>query len=180
MRGCGWMALASKVPLLLERTLTQPERARHTIPASPAPRFGGFNLYLQAFTTVCAHRAVCDKLAAMASSMTRRGFVGTAAAGLTGQPARANDSRPNILWICTDQQRWDTIRSLGNEHLRTPNIDRLVSSGVAFERAYCQSPICTPSRAGFLTGMYPSAVHGCMNGNDRWDDAVPLVTKDAR
>ena len=109
--------------------------------------------------------------------MTRRGFVGAAAAGLAGQPARADDSRPNILWICTDQQRWDTIRSLGNEYIRTPNIDRLVSSGVAFERAYCQSPICTPSRAGFLTGMYPSAVHGCMNGNDRWDNAAPLVTK---
>ena len=113
----------------------------------------------------------------MAVSMTRRGFVGTAAAGLAGPPARADDSRPNILGICTDQQRWDTIRSLGNEYIRTPNIDRLVSSGVAFERAYCQSPICTPSRAGFLTGMYPSAVHGCMNGNDQWDNAAPLVTK---
>ena len=65
-----------------------------------------------------------------------------------------HETRPNVLWICTDQQRWDTIRSLGNEHIRTPSIDRLVASGVAFENAYCQSPICTPSRAGFMTGMY--------------------------
>ena len=37
-------------------------------------------------------------------------------------------ARPNILWICTDQQRFDTIHSLGNPHIRTPNLDRLVSS----------------------------------------------------
>ena len=85
--------------------------------------------------------------------------------------------QPNILWICTDQQRWDTIHSLGNPHIRTPNIDRLVREGVAFTHAYCQSPICTPSRASFLTGLYASTVHGCMNGNEVWDEAAPLVTK---
>ena len=68
--------------------------------------------------------------------------------------------RPNVLWICTDQQRWDTIACLGNVHIRTPEIDRLVKSGTAFTKAFCQSPICTPSRSSFLTGMYPSAVHG--------------------
>lgn len=85
--------------------------------------------------------------------------------------------RPNVLWICTDQQRWDTIASLGNEHIRTPQIDRLVKSGTAFTKAFCQSPICTPSRSSFLTGMYASAVHGCCNGNDGWAEAAPLVTK---
>ena len=85
--------------------------------------------------------------------------------------------RPNILWICTDQQRYDTIGALGNPHIHTPNIDRLVGEGLAFTHAYCQNPICTPSRASFLTGMYPSSVHACMNGNDRWADAAPLVTK---
>ncbi len=86
-------------------------------------------------------------------------------------------SRPNVLWICTDQQRWDTIHSFGNEHIRTPHLDRLASEGVAFLNAFCQSPICTPSRSSFLTGMYPSTVHGCGNGNDRWAEAAPLVTK---
>ena len=85
--------------------------------------------------------------------------------------------RPNILWICTDQQRYDTIGALGNEHIHTPNIDRLVGEGTAFTHAFCQSPICTPSRASFLTGMYPSSVHGCTNGNAYWADAAPLVTK---
>jgi arylsulfatase A-like enzyme len=87
------------------------------------------------------------------------------------------DPRPNILWLCTDQQRYDTIGALGNPYLRTPHIDRLVETGVAFTHAYCQSPICTPSRASFLTGTYPSTVHGCINGNDRWSDAAPLITK---
>ncbi len=84
---------------------------------------------------------------------------------------------PNVLWICTDQQRYDTIGALGNPHVRTPNLDRLVRDGVAFTHAYCQSPICTPSRASFLTGRYPSTLHACTNGNDHWDEAAPLVTK---
>jgi len=82
-----------------------------------------------------------------------------------------------VLWICTDQQRWDTIHALGNPHIRTPNLDRLVASGVAFTGAHCQTPICTPSRACFLTGRYPSTVHGCMNGNESWSGAAPLVTR---
>lgn len=85
--------------------------------------------------------------------------------------------RPNILWICTDQQRWDTLHALGNPYIHTPNLDRLVGEGIAFSHAFCQSPICTPSRASFLTGRYPSSVHACMNGNERWSEAAPLVTK---
>ncbi len=91
--------------------------------------------------------------------------------------AGETQQQPNILWICTDQQRYDTIHALGNPHIRTPNMDRLVAQGVAFTHAHCQSPICTPSRASFLTGMYPSTVHACINGNDHWDEAAPLITK---
>ena len=54
----------------------------------------------------------------------------------------------------TDQQRHDTIHTLGNEHIQTPNLDRLVREGVSFTHAHCQSPSCTPSRASFLTGLY--------------------------
>ena len=53
---------------------------------------------------------------------------------------------PNILWITTDQQRYDTIQALGNEHIHTPNLDRLCAEGTGFSHAYSQSPICTPSR----------------------------------
>ena len=86
-------------------------------------------------------------------------------------------SPPNILWICTDQQRWDTIHALGNDAIRTPNLDRLVSEGVSFTRAYCQCPICTPSRASFLTGLYPSAIHVNRNGNAYFPEGVTLVTR---
>ena len=85
--------------------------------------------------------------------------------------------RPNILWYCTDQQRFDTIRALGNPHVITPSIDALVESGVAFTHAYCQSPICTPSRSSFMTGMYPSRVHNTRNGNATFPDYPPVITK---
>lgn len=78
------------------------------------------------------------------------------------------DNRPNILWYCSDQQRFDTIGALGNLNVHTPNLDRLVERGVAFTHAYCQAPICTPSRASFLTGKYPSTVHASTNGNEQY------------
>ncbi|MBM4437509.1 MAG: sulfatase-like hydrolase/transferase [Actinobacteria bacterium] len=89
------------------------------------------------------------------------------------------DRPPNILWYCTDQQRFDTIRVLGNPHVHTPHLDRFVAEGVAFTHAYCQSPICTPSRASFLTGLYPSRVHALRNGNSRVppETAARLITK---
>jgi len=87
------------------------------------------------------------------------------------------ETRPNILWICTDQQRWDTIHALGNEHIRTPHVDRLVAEGVAFTRCYAQSPICTPSRANFLTGYYPSTLHVNRNGNDFFPCPEKLITR---
>ena len=84
--------------------------------------------------------------------------------------------RPNVLWLCTDQQRFDTIRSLGNDLIRTPNIDGLVEDGVAFTQTYCQSPVCTPSRASFLTGRYPRTTRCRQNGQTIPADEV-LVSK---
>ncbi|MEM7032948.1 MAG: sulfatase-like hydrolase/transferase [Chloroflexota bacterium] len=72
--------------------------------------------------------------------------------------------KPNILWYCTDQQRFDTIAGLGNPHIRTPRLDALMKESTTFTHAFCQTPICTPSRASFLTGMYPSAVNVTGNG----------------
>lgn len=89
---------------------------------------------------------------------------------------KADRDSPNILWIVTDQQRWDTIGELNNEFVKTPNIDRLVREGVTFTTAYTQSPICTPSRASFLTGMYPTSVRATRNGAAYWPEAAPLVT----
>jgi arylsulfatase A-like enzyme len=73
-----------------------------------------------------------------------------------------NSKRPNILLITTDQQHWNTIHALGNEVIQTPNLDRIVNEGVAFERAYVANPVCSPSRSTMITGEYPSR-HGCWN-----------------
>ena len=64
----------------------------------------------------------------------------------------ASTRRPNVLFVLTDDQRYDTIGALGNPHIHTPNLDRLVHRGFAFERHFCTTPICTPARAEILTG----------------------------
>lgn len=88
-----------------------------------------------------------------------------------------SQERPNILWYCTDAQRFDTIRALGNPAISTPNIDRLTGSGVAFRRTYAQSTLCTPSRASFLTGRYCAAHQVFRNGARFFEGAVrvPLI-----
>ena len=84
--------------------------------------------------------------------------------------------RPNILWICTDQQRWDTLGCYGNLFSKTPRIDRLAQEGTLFEHTYCQSPVCTPSRASFLTGRYPRTTRCRANGQNIPEDEQ-LVTR---
>ena len=84
---------------------------------------------------------------------------------------------PNILWICTDQQRLDTIGALGHPHVRTPHLDRLCASGTVFRNAYCQSTVCTPSRSSFLTGWYPGTIGAGRNNNDRWPERAELLPR---
>ena len=84
--------------------------------------------------------------------------------------------RPNILWICTDQQRFDTLGCYGNKFVKTPNIDRLAASGVRFTNAYCQAPVCAPSRASMLTGRYPRICRVRNNGQDIPKEEI-LVTR---
>ena len=74
--------------------------------------------------------------------------------------------KPNILWICSDQQRWDTLNCNGNQFTRTPNIDSLAQGGVCFQRAYSQSPVCAPARASFLSGRYPRTCGVRQNGQN--------------
>ena len=61
--------------------------------------------------------------------------------------------QPNILWYCSDQQRFDTIGALNNTHVHTPRLDAFMKEAMTFDYAYCQAPICTASRSSFLTGM---------------------------
>ncbi|MEM7336921.1 MAG: sulfatase-like hydrolase/transferase [Chloroflexota bacterium] len=71
--------------------------------------------------------------------------------------------KKNILFIMADQLRWDYLSCYGHPHLHTPNIDRLAEQGVRFERAYCQAPLCGPSRASIYTGRYISSIGNYWN-----------------
>ncbi|TWT57440.1 Arylsulfatase [Thalassoglobus neptunius] len=89
-------------------------------------------------------------------------------------------SRPNILWICSDQQRYDTIHRFGNSLIHTPNIDQIADHGISFDQAYCQSPVCSPSRASFLTGRYPRNTGCRQNGQTihSTERLLPRILKD--
>src|SRR5688572_918599 len=69
----------------------------------------------------------------------------------------ADDKRPNVLFIISDDLTATALSCYGNTTCRTPNIDRLASQGTRFTRALCQGTYCGPSRASFLSGYYPHA-----------------------
>lgn len=74
--------------------------------------------------------------------------------------------KPNILWICSDQQRYDTLGCYGNPYVHSPRLDALAENGALFENAIAQSPVCSPSRGSFLTGRYPMTCRQRQNGAD--------------
>ena len=67
------------------------------------------------------------------------------------------DSRPNILILMADQLTAGALPAYGNRVARTPHLDRLAREGVVFDAAYCNSPLCAPSRAVLMTGRLPSS-----------------------
>lgn len=75
--------------------------------------------------------------------------------------------RPNIVLIMTDQQRYDTVGTLGFPHVVTPHLDRLAQTGVSFDRCYVNAPSCVPSRASLFTGFYPHST-GVLKNGDAW------------
>ena len=80
----------------------------------------------------------------------------------TDQPS----DQPNVLFVMTDQQRFDTIAALGHSHVSTPNHDRLVERGVSFTNAYSPAPVCVPARHTVRTGCDPITTGYLGNDND--------------
>ena len=74
--------------------------------------------------------------------------------GLCLQAVWAAESRPNIIFILTDDQRDDSFSGMGHAWVKTPHIDTLLSQGVRFENTYIAEPTCNPSRAALLLGCH--------------------------
>ena len=68
--------------------------------------------------------------------------------------SHAAAKKPNVIFIKTDDQRWDSLSMTGHPVTKTPNIDQLAKEGVFFENAFITSPNCGPSRANFFTGQW--------------------------
>ena len=71
-------------------------------------------------------------------------------------------SPPNVVFILTDDQRWDCLSCVGHSSLKTPNMDRVAREGTRFAHMFCTTSLCSPSRASMLSGLYPHA-HGVVN-----------------
>lgn len=76
-------------------------------------------------------------------------------------------TQPNIIFIITDQQRFDTIRELGFPYMETPHMDRLVREGVTFSNCFITAASCAPARASLFTGYYPHTT-GILKNADLW------------
>jgi choline-sulfatase len=102
--------------------------------------------------------------------MNRREFLTSSAAAMALPAASAK--APNILFVMTDQHRFDVLGANGNRLVKTPNLDRLASQSANFQRAFVQAPVCVPSRVTFFTGRYPHSHRNRVNYTPLKSDEV--------
>jgi iduronate 2-sulfatase len=96
-------------------------------------------------------------------------FIGVAVVFAASIAAAAD--RPNVLFVISDDLN-NSLGCYGHSIVKTPNIDRLAARGVRFDRAYCQFPLCGPSRNSMLTGLYPNST-GILNNGQIFRQTVP-------
>jgi len=84
--------------------------------------------------------------------------------------------RPNLLFLYTDEQRFDTLEAYGNKQIEMPNLNRLARQSCVFDRAYVTQPVCTPSRSTLLTGLYPHT-NGCRSNNAPLSCDIPCLAE---
>jgi len=88
----------------------------------------------------------------------------------------AEDRRPNVLFLITDQHNWRALGCAGNDEIRTPNLDRLAASGIRFENAFCQTAQCRPSRFTIWNGRYARS-HGLATNATPEDPPDPTMAE---
>ena len=81
-------------------------------------------------------------------------------------------SKPNVVFLLSDDQGWMDYGFMGHPHIKTPHLDRLANAGVLYERGYVTAPLCRPSLASLVTGLYPHEIG--IRGND------PVMPKGAK
>jgi arylsulfatase A-like enzyme len=97
---------------------------------------------------------------------SRRSFLKTIGLGVLGMAlpaqrsarAQRSESRPNVIVILVDDLGYGDLSSYGATDLKSPNIDKLMASGMRFDRFYANCPVCSPTRAALLSGRYPDLV----------------------
>lgn len=115
-------------------------------------------------------------------SPSRRKFIQStgAAAGALAFPKLSlgqspNSNRPNILYLCSDQQHWQALGSV-DPFFDTPHQDALAAESTVFENAFCTTPQCSPSRSSMLTGFYPHTTEMLNNANSLGGTNLALPT----
>ncbi len=139
----------------------QPILARHY-----APHYNGSTPPMSPLLPHPLHSARC--------SMPPAKLLGSVALSfLLALQAEAVD-RPNILYVCTDQQFAETMSCTGNPCAKTSAIDQIAKRGMRFANAYCASPVCSPSRGSMFTGLFPHQ-HGVTVNNTRIDAGLSEI-----
>jgi arylsulfatase A-like enzyme len=108
-------------------------------------------------------------------SLTRRQWLAAAAAPIA---AAQTLRRPNIVWIMADDMGWGDPGCYGQQHIQTPNIDRLAAQGMRFTSAYAGSAVCAPSRSCLMTGQHSGHTRVRWNHSVRTGQRVPLLPED--
>ncbi|WP_342083579.1 sulfatase family protein [Dyadobacter sp. OTU695] len=84
------------------------------------------------------------------------GIVPAISAWMVGKKQAADPKKPNIIFLLTDDHRWDALGVMGNKIIQTPNLDALANNGILFRKAYVTTAICCVSRASIMSGQYES------------------------
>ena len=119
--------------------------------------------------------------------MKRREFIKRSAALAATSPglrlladSPSRNSKPNILFIMTDQQHARMLSCAGNPLLKTPAMDSIAARGVRFAKAYAANPVCVPSRTSMATGMMPNRLGAHDNGvGMRIESVLPEVNENS-
>ena len=96
---------------------------------------------------------------------------------LSNRPKADPSKQPNIIFLFSDQHRYDALGCHGNSVIQTPHLDQLAAKGLYMSNTHCASPVCQPSRASILTGLYPHQTGVLANLREEIDPKLPTMPR---